>query len=88
MLPFFLSVLTCSAASISHRTFPVPDLRNFQKVFNMSRRVGVGFSSTLILLTFCNIVAGGYISQGMLDQHIFMRTSRKEDTLTEKEEIC
>ncbi|VDD84269.1 unnamed protein product [Mesocestoides corti] len=81
--PFLLSVFSCAAASISYRTFPVPDLGDFRKVLSLVRRAGGSLSSTLILLTLANAFVGGFITLRMADQSALIRTTLRTSHLSE-----
>ena len=74
--PLVLSVFSCAAASISYRTFPMPELNNYSRVFGVFRKACSNFSSTLLLLTFANIVIGGFITERMLEQHTLINAAQ------------
>ncbi|KAL5964384.1 hypothetical protein TSMEX_007875 [Taenia solium] len=67
--PILFSMSSCASASISYRTFPIPELTNYRKVFGLVCKACGSLSSTLFLLTLVNAIVGGFITEKMVEQH-------------------
>ncbi|KAL5112194.1 hypothetical protein TcWFU_005652 [Taenia crassiceps] len=75
--PILFSVSSCASASISYRTFPIPELTNYGKVIGLVRKACGSFPSTLFLLTLVNAIIGGFITEKMVEQHALISAARE-----------
>lgn len=75
--PILFSVSSCTSASISYRTFPIPELTNYRRVFGLVCKACGSLSSTLFLLTLANAMVGGFITEKKVEQHALISAARE-----------